>query len=162
MFISMTDLHFLQKLHLLNTLRPSQNGCRFADGIFKCIFLNENVWISLNISLKYNPKVPFNNIPTLVPIMAWRRPGDKPLSEPMMVNLLPHTCVTRSQWVKGLITVGKELWATATTPLWFVVRCRDVPRAVLSGAGTSQERSPIKSYPLAAFLFPAQHRLGLL
>ena len=32
--------------------------------------------------------------------MAWRRPGDKPLSEPMMVRLLAHVCVTRPQWVK--------------------------------------------------------------
>ena len=32
--------------------------------------------------------------------MAWRRPGDKPLSEPMMVNLLTHVCVTRPQCVK--------------------------------------------------------------
>ena len=31
--------------------------------------------------------------------MAWRRPGDKPLSEPMMVSLLTHICVTRHQWV---------------------------------------------------------------
>ena len=32
--------------------------------------------------------------------MAWHRPGDKPLSEPMMVSLLKHICVTRPQWVK--------------------------------------------------------------
>ena len=32
--------------------------------------------------------------------MAWRRLGDKPLSEPMMVNSLTHICVTRPQWVK--------------------------------------------------------------
>ena len=32
--------------------------------------------------------------------MAWRRSGDKPLSEPMMVNLLTNICVTRPQWVK--------------------------------------------------------------
>ena len=31
--------------------------------------------------------------------MAWRRPGDKPLSEPMMVSLSTHICVTRPQWV---------------------------------------------------------------
>ena len=31
--------------------------------------------------------------------MAWRRPGDKPLSEPMMIILLTHICVTRPQWV---------------------------------------------------------------
>ena len=33
-------------------------------------------------------------------IIAWRPPGDKPLSEPMMVSLLMHICVTRPQWVK--------------------------------------------------------------
>ena len=34
--------------------------------------------------------------------MAWRRPGDKPLSEPMMVSLLTHICVTRPQWVNAI------------------------------------------------------------
>ena len=70
----------------LNTLRPRQNGRHFPDDIFKWIFLNENVWISTKISLKFVPKVPINNIPALVQIMAWRRPGDKPLSEPMLVS----------------------------------------------------------------------------
>ena len=32
---------------LINTLRPRQNCRHFADNIFKWIFLNENVWISL-------------------------------------------------------------------------------------------------------------------
>ena len=32
--------------------------------------------------------------------MAWRRPGDKPLSEPMIFCLLTHICLTRPQWVK--------------------------------------------------------------
>ena len=30
-----------------NTLRLRQNGRYFADDTFKCIFLNENVWISI-------------------------------------------------------------------------------------------------------------------
>ena len=81
----------------INTLRPRQNGRHFADDIFKCIFLNENVRISIKISLKFVPKDPINNIPALVQIMAWHRPGDKPLSEPMMVTLLTHICVTRPQ-----------------------------------------------------------------
>ena len=85
---------------IFNTLRPRQNGRRFPDDIFKYIFLNENVWISLKISLKFIPKVRINNIPLLVQIMAWRRPGDKPLSEPMLVSLPTHICVTRPQWVK--------------------------------------------------------------
>ena len=84
-----------------NTLRPRQNGRHFADDIFKCIFLHENVWIPIKISLKFVPKGPVNNIPALVQIMAWCRPGDKPLSEPMMVSLTTHICVTRPQWVKS-------------------------------------------------------------
>ena len=84
----------------VNTLRPRQNGRHFADAIFKCIFLNENIWILIKISLKFVPKSSINNIPALVQIMAWRRPGDKPLSEPMVVNLPTHICVTRPQWVK--------------------------------------------------------------
>ena len=86
-----------------NTLRPRQNEHHFADGILKCIFLNENAWISLKIPLNFVPKVRINNIPASVLIMAWRRPGDKPLSEPMMVWLLTHMCATRPQWVNELI-----------------------------------------------------------
>ena len=85
----------------INTSRPIQNCCHFPGDIFKCIFLNENVWISVKISLKFVPKCPINNIPTLVQTMAWGRPGEKPLSEPIWVSLLTHICVTRSQWVKS-------------------------------------------------------------
>ena len=69
----------------------------FSDDIFKCNFLNENVLISNEISLKFVPKGRINNILALIQIMAWRRPGDKPLSEPMLVSLLTHICVTRPQ-----------------------------------------------------------------
>ena len=88
------------QLNCFNTFRPRQNGRHFADDTFKRIFVNENVRISINISLTFVPKGLINNIPALVQIMAWRRPGDRPLSEPMMVNLLTHICVTRPQWVK--------------------------------------------------------------
>ena len=84
---------------MFNTLRPRQNGRHFADDILNCISMNENVWIQNNISLKFVPKGPINNIPALVQVMAWRRPGDKPLSEPMVVRLPTHICVTRPQWV---------------------------------------------------------------
>ena len=90
----------VENLPRLNSLRPRLNRRPFADDIFKCIFLNENEWILPRISLKYVSKVRINNILALVQIMAWRRPGDKPLSEPMMVSLLTHICVTRPQWVK--------------------------------------------------------------
>ena len=84
----------------VNTLRPRQNGRHFPDDTFKRIFLNENVRIPIKISMKFVPMSPINNIPALVQIMAWRRPGDKPLSEPMMVSLTTEICVTRPQWVK--------------------------------------------------------------
>ena len=70
----------------LNSLRPRPNRRHFADDIFKCIFENENEWISPRISLKFVSKVRINNIPALVQIMAWCRPGNKPLSETMMVS----------------------------------------------------------------------------
>ena len=41
------------------------------------------------------PKGLINSIPALAQVMAWRRSGDKPLSEPMMVTLPPHICATR-------------------------------------------------------------------
>ena len=85
--------------NLINSLRPRQNGRHFADDIFKSIFLNENIRMSINISLKYVPKGRINYIPALVQIMAWRRPGDKPLSEPMMVSLLTHICITRPRCI---------------------------------------------------------------
>ena len=81
----------------LNTSRPRQNGRHFADDTFKRIFLKENVRISIKISLKFVPKSPINNIPALFQIMAWRRPGDKPLSEAMMVSLLTHICIAWPQ-----------------------------------------------------------------
>ena len=97
-------MYFCQ-LHMsvINTMRLRQNGRHFADDIFKCIFLNENIRISIKISLKFVLKDPINNIPALVQIMARRRPGDKPLSEPMMVSLLTHICITRPQRVKAVL-----------------------------------------------------------
>ena len=47
-----------------------------ADDIFKCIFLNENDRIPIQISLKFVPKIPIDNKRALVQVMAWRRTGD--------------------------------------------------------------------------------------
>ena len=69
---------------LLNTLRLRQNCRHFPDNIFKPIFLNENIWILIKISLKFDPKGPINSIPALVEIMAWCQTGEKPLSEPII------------------------------------------------------------------------------
>ena len=96
-FFGYTDFVYVRRL---NTLRPKQDGRRFPDDTFERIFLNETVIILIKISVKFVPNGPINNIPALVQIMAWRRPGDKPLSEPMLGRSLTHICVTRPQWVK--------------------------------------------------------------
>ena len=73
--------------------------------IFQSTVSNGFSWMKMyEFRLKFVPKGPINNIPALVQIMAWRRPGAKPLSEPMMVRLLTHIWVTRPQWVKALQT----------------------------------------------------------
>ena len=98
--------------HILNTLRPRQNVHHFTDNIFKCIFLNENVWISLQIWLEFVLEVRINDIPALVQIMTRHWPCDKPLFKPMMFSLLMHICVTRPQWVKGYFTgTGANIWS---------------------------------------------------
>ena len=99
--LKMTKIQHLSVHVYFNTLRLKQNGRHFPDVIFQWIFLNENIWIPIAISLKFVPKGSINNIPALVQIMAWRRPGNKPLPELMMVNLLTHICVTRPQWVNA-------------------------------------------------------------
>ena len=86
----------------VNTLRPRQDCRHFPDNIFKCIFFNENVWILIKISLTFIPKAPINNIPALVQIMAWRRPGDKPLYEPMM---LVYLCIYASLCLNELMGI---------------------------------------------------------
>ena len=80
----------------------AETKCHLTDAIFKFIFLNVDNWISINISLKSVPNGQINNISALVQIMAWCRPGSKPLSKPMMVSLLAHIWVTRLQLVKPL------------------------------------------------------------
>ena len=57
-----------------------------ANDIFKCIFLNDNDRILIEIALKFVPRSPINNQPILVQVMAWRRTGDKPLLEQMLTQ----------------------------------------------------------------------------
>ena len=82
----------------------TQRGRDKMATIFQSTFSNGFYWMKMyEFLLTFHwsvPGGPLNNIPTLVQVMTWRRPGDKPLSEPMMVRLPKHICVTRPQWVK--------------------------------------------------------------
>ena len=79
-FITSISTPDLEAIEALNTLRQRQNVHHFADNIFKCIPMNENV----SISIKISPKGPIDNIPALVQMMVWHWSGHKPLSESMM------------------------------------------------------------------------------
>ena len=110
-----------------------------ADGIFNCIYLNEKDRIAIQISLKYIPRSPIDNKAALVQVMAWRRIGDKPLSEPMLtrfsdanMRLKGEMSLTYHRWVYhvhtallrfvlffiALSALGEFLWYL---PLFFKV-----------------------------------------
>ena len=59
--------------------------------IYQTTFVNAFSWIKLyKILLIFVLTFPINNIPAWVQIMAWRLPGDKPISEPLMVSSPTH------------------------------------------------------------------------
>ena len=88
-----SDLITWWKTHCIHFHRESFQIWNLISSAFSWMKMFE-FW--LKISLIFF-KVPINNIPTLVQKIACRRPGDKPLSEPMMISLPTHICVTRPQ-----------------------------------------------------------------
>ena len=53
--------------------------------IFQTALLEWEFWnFPIKVSLKFIPNSPIDNTSELVKIMAWRRPGDKPLPEPIV------------------------------------------------------------------------------
>ena len=69
------------------------NGCSIAFQLiailagdhFKFIFMNENNTIPIRISLKFVTRSRIDNKPAFVQVMAWRRTGDKPLHELVLI-----------------------------------------------------------------------------
>ena len=76
----------------LNSSPPGQSGRHFTDGIYRYIIVNEMFCIVIKIALKFVPKGPINNNPALVYLIAWRRKGDKPLSE-LMLTWFTDACM---------------------------------------------------------------------
>ena len=88
-----TKLQFSQCIYqgtmsqVIKIVQHTEAGAKwslFSRRHFNCIFSNKNNWVSIKISLKSVPEGPVCNSPALIQIMAWRRSGDKPLSEPMI------------------------------------------------------------------------------
>ena len=108
---------------LINSSLPGQNVRNFADDIFKWVFLNENIWISIKISLKL---FPINNIPALVQIMARRCPGDKPFSEPILTQF---TDAYMRQWGvnnAGAVVNESMICVYAITTMRYTIHIRHV------------------------------------
>ena len=98
----------------VNILRPRQNGRHFADKIFKCTFVNENVWIPIQISLKFVLKCPIDNIPALVQMMAWCQPGEKHYWSRKPLIIGAWYCEAKGHYLN-------QCWPISWTPL-----CRDI------------------------------------
>ena len=107
-------------------------------------FFNKNVWFPTKISLKFVPKVLINNIQALVLIMAWRRADDKPLSEPMMVSLPTHICVTRPQWINLLfdISLHNQIITCPSITWCHIQHCGDKGRVWISH---NSQKTPFSS-----------------
>ena len=72
----------------------------------------------LNFHWSLFPRVQLK-IPAMVQVMAWRRPGDKPLIKPMVVSLPTHIYVTRPRWVNIIVNqfrigIGIWIWSVLT------------------------------------------------
>ena len=93
------------KVALVNTLRLRQNGRHFPDDIFKCIFLNENVYILIKISLKFVPKGPIKNNP----------PSERMMASMSKYPRQGHFCFSESICLMRLIPFLADV-PTAKTP----------------------------------------------
>ena len=93
------------------TCRLTHWGREEIDAISQTTFSNAFYWMKMywfRLRFHWNlfPRVQLTISQHLVQIMAWRRPGDKPLSESMMIISLTHICVTRHQWVLNPLMNG--------------------------------------------------------
>ena len=63
--------------------------------ISQTIFSNAFCWMIIQISLKFIPKGPIDNMPALIQILAWRRMATSHYLNQWWPSLLTHVCVTR-------------------------------------------------------------------
>ena len=118
-----------EKGQTVNTSRPRQNEQHFTDDIFKRTFFNENVWISIKISLKFVPKGPINNIPSLVQIMAWRHSVMHICFSKLChywCRYLLVTCSVMSNYLNQCFLLVRSL-GTNVSEIWIkIINCRPV------------------------------------
>ena len=91
-----SDILRCRPMQIFETLRPRQHRRYFDNDICKCFILNENIWILIQISMKFVPSGQTNNIPdnslapTRLQAIIWTNDG----------YLIMYICVTWPQWVR--------------------------------------------------------------
>ena len=83
---------------------------KMPDVIFQLTFSNEFSWMKMyKFQLRFHwsffPRVQLSKF-QYWKIMAWHQPGDKPLSDPMLISLLMCRYVTWPQRVKNTCTIS--------------------------------------------------------
>ena len=68
----------------ITNVMPEWRGRNFPDDIFKRIFLNENICVLIQMSLKFVPKGLIDDKSAYVLEIAWRRTVDKPCLKPLL------------------------------------------------------------------------------
>ena len=95
-----------------------------AEDIFERIFLNENVRILIQISLKFVPKGPIDNKSILVQVMAGTEQATSHYLNQCWPYSLTHICVTRPQWVNSI---------AALSGCWLVVCVQHIMETTVAG-----------------------------
>ena len=86
---------------VLHSTLPGLNSRHFTYNIFRCIFVNQKIWILIEILQEFVDKGSIDNNTALVLIMVWCWIGNKPLFEKYWPDSLPHICGNRRRWVNG-------------------------------------------------------------
>ena len=61
--------------------------------------MNEKLGILIQISVQFFSKGLIDNIEALVQVMAWRRTGDKPVPEPVLIQFTDAYMRHKGRWV---------------------------------------------------------------
>ena len=104
---------------IVNTSRLRQTDWHFANDISKYIFLNENYWISNNVSLKCVPYGPIDNVSSLVQVLAWHR---IPIiwTNYILVYWCMYASLRLNEVIMTHILHASLLWLMCTTDLPYI------------------------------------------
>ena len=117
--------HAIMTQYTIDTLRLRQDDCLFADNIFRGIFYNENVWISIKISQKFVPEGPMNNIPAFLQIWLGADQATSHYLNQWWLHYR-HIFVTRPQWGNSLgprSTLAQVLEFCLKAPSHYLNQC---------------------------------------